>query len=227
MAVNEIESFIKKFYQLWSAGVSAHLDLDTHAGEAWVGLRVKLGHAPPGHHHHLLHPQPFQKHVSPSRQRRRARREAARREKAEEQTVEETVVEDAVKETDVVDVVAEHAAEELTVKASHVVDELCSNAEYSKNILSDENAVKFRVIVKANDSCSNMEVFKRTVRQNFISAEIDIQKQHFEISAFEKVKDQSKFFLKIWNDDKAIESIKNLKSEDILMMQIPKKKPAS
>ena len=27
---------------LWSAGYSAHLDLDSHAGEAWVGLRVVL-----------------------------------------------------------------------------------------------------------------------------------------------------------------------------------------
>ena len=56
MAVNEIESFIKKFYQLWSAGVSAHLDLDTHAGEAWVGLRVQLGPAPGPEHKHSSSP---------------------------------------------------------------------------------------------------------------------------------------------------------------------------
>ena len=73
--------------------------------------------------------------------------EAARRDKAEEavhkQIVEETItVEDAEKETVVV---AEHAAEEL--KASHVVDELCSNAEYSENILSEENSVRYRVLV--------------------------------------------------------------------------------
>ena len=43
MASQEIYSFVEKFHQLWNAGLSAHLDIDTHAGEAWVGLRVKLG----------------------------------------------------------------------------------------------------------------------------------------------------------------------------------------
>ena len=103
------------------------------------------------YHHHNLRPQPFQKPVSPSRQRRRARQEAARRAKAEEavqkETVEETItVKDADKVTVVVDVVADHC-------------------------------------------CSDMEAFKSKVRQNFISADVDIPKQHFEISGYEKVKD--------------------------------------
>ena len=37
----------------------------------------------------------------------------------------------AEKVTVVVDEDADHAAEELTIKANHVVDEVCSNAEYS------------------------------------------------------------------------------------------------
>ena len=92
MVVKELDSFMQKFHQLWSAGVSAHLDLDTHAGRAWVGLRVQLGHAPSSLHHNLPHhfPPPSQKHASPSRQRRRGRREAARKAKAEEATIEET-----------------------------------------------------------------------------------------------------------------------------------------
>ena len=53
MVAREFDSFIQKFHQLWSAGFSAHLDLDTHAGVAWVGLRVQLGH--PGHLYHNLH----------------------------------------------------------------------------------------------------------------------------------------------------------------------------
>ena len=44
MAVTEVDSFVRKFHQLWKAGLTAHLDLDTHAGNAWVGLRVQLGH---------------------------------------------------------------------------------------------------------------------------------------------------------------------------------------
>ena len=86
MSITEIENFVKKFYQLWNAGHTAHLDVDTHAGKAWVGLRVQLGHAP-GPLHHLPHPPIFPAHkktVSPSRQRRSARRAAARLANAEE-----------------------------------------------------------------------------------------------------------------------------------------------
>jgi hypothetical protein len=96
MFVTELDSFLLKFHQLWSAGQSAHLDLETHAGNAWVGLRVQLGHVP-GPPHHQFHP-PFpqyNKQVSPSRQRRRARRSAAQQASkvtTEEETVEETVL---------------------------------------------------------------------------------------------------------------------------------------
>ena len=79
MFVAELDSFVYKFHQLWSAGHSAHLDLDTHAGRAWVGLRVQLGHHAPLHPHHLpdKFPQYSHKKDSPSRQRRRAKRAAA------------------------------------------------------------------------------------------------------------------------------------------------------
>ena len=43
----ELDFFIPKFKQLWKLGLGAHLDVDSHAGQAWVGLRVRLGH-PPG-----------------------------------------------------------------------------------------------------------------------------------------------------------------------------------
>ena len=42
----ELDTFVKKFHQLWHDGITAHLDLDTHAGDAWVGLRVRLGQVP-------------------------------------------------------------------------------------------------------------------------------------------------------------------------------------
>ena len=63
-----------------NSGHTAHLDLDTCAGKAWVGLRVQLGHAPGPPHEQLHHP-PFQhprRRDSPSRMRRRARRAANR-----------------------------------------------------------------------------------------------------------------------------------------------------
>ena len=43
MFVTELDNFVRKFHQLWNDGLTAHLDLDTHAGTAWVGLRVQLG----------------------------------------------------------------------------------------------------------------------------------------------------------------------------------------
>ena len=71
MYVTELDRFIKKFQQLWKAGLTAHLDLDTHAGKAWVGIRAQLGDAPgPAH-------QQVQPHRSPSYLRRQERRRQA------------------------------------------------------------------------------------------------------------------------------------------------------
>ena len=78
MHVTELHSFISKFHQLWEAGVTAHLDLDTHAGQAWVGLRVQLGQSPgPGYQHeHRRFVQPTPPR-SPAYYRRQERRKAA------------------------------------------------------------------------------------------------------------------------------------------------------
>ena len=78
MVVTELDTFLKKFQQLWYGGHSAHLDLECHAGVAWVGVRVQLGPAPGPHHR--VHPQfgPKKKEVSLSRIRRRERRAAER-----------------------------------------------------------------------------------------------------------------------------------------------------
>ena len=59
MLVTELDTFVHKFHQLWNAGYNAHLDLDTRAGVAWVGLRVQLGHVPGPLHHQV--PPPFSK----------------------------------------------------------------------------------------------------------------------------------------------------------------------
>ena len=34
MFITELEIFVKKFPQLWNDGLTAHLDIDTHAGDA-------------------------------------------------------------------------------------------------------------------------------------------------------------------------------------------------
>ena len=66
MSSSEIQSFIDKFHQLRRAGLTAHLDLDTHAGKAWMGLRMVIS---PG--------QKLQKSRNPSYFRRQERRKAA------------------------------------------------------------------------------------------------------------------------------------------------------
>ena len=83
MFITELDSFVRKFHQLWNDGYTAHLDLDTQAGNAWVGLRVNLGHVPGPIHGHVT-PFPHHRHVLLSRLRRRARREAARKNRAAE-----------------------------------------------------------------------------------------------------------------------------------------------
>ena len=79
VASAELNSFISKFYQLWDARYSAHLDIGTHAGQAWVGLRGKLEST--YYRQEMFHPPPppnARKKCGPSRLRRRNRRAAAR-----------------------------------------------------------------------------------------------------------------------------------------------------
>ena len=192
MSVKELDSFVKKFYQLWSAGYSAHLDLESHSGKAWVGLRVQLGHAPPGHLHHPLrpaYPQPhYRKPDSPSRQRRRDRRAAARKSDAEESSKKENaeevdpivIVEKAVHEDNFVDLTRNQeresdqndetlvgAAEEAYVKDMKVSDEVCPDEQYDE----------------VDDSESKREIF--SFKSDF--PEYDIEKQLDEVLQNTKV----------------------------------------
>ena len=43
MVDTELDFFIEKFKQLWKRRAGAHQDIDTHAGQALVGLHVRLG----------------------------------------------------------------------------------------------------------------------------------------------------------------------------------------
>ena len=81
---SELNSFLFKFHQLRKTGATAHLDLDTHAGQAWVML-VPIQHSPA----------PSQRHRSPSYFRQQERRRAARQASDESDKV---VAEDAATE---------------------------------------------------------------------------------------------------------------------------------
>ena len=76
MRKSEVDSFIQKFYQLWKTGATAHLDLNTHAGQAWVGIRVQLGHVPDPVPQESQ-PRPHFKKRSPSYLKRQEKRRAA------------------------------------------------------------------------------------------------------------------------------------------------------
>ena len=76
--------------KLWRSGQDAHLLEETHAGEAWVSLPVKLGHGQDHQHQDSVQPHLPRNRNGPSRQRRRARRAAARQERAVEATVDQS-----------------------------------------------------------------------------------------------------------------------------------------
>ena len=104
---SELQSFLWKFHQLRKSGVTAHLDVDTHAGQAWVGLRVMLG---PIQHQ----PSSSQRHRSPSYFRRQERRRAARQSSDESDKV---VAEDAP--TEVNEVIRKPTIEKNAEEASN------------------------------------------------------------------------------------------------------------
>ena len=79
MCTPALETFVEQFRNLWRSGYDAHLDAHTHAGEAWVNLRVRLGHAQVSHSDFTSN---NRNRNGPARQRRRSRRSAERAAKA-------------------------------------------------------------------------------------------------------------------------------------------------
>ena len=105
---------LSKFKHLWRAGCDAHLDINTHAGQAWVGLHVRLGHAQK-HHHQNLYTNVNKARNGFSRQRRRERRAAQRKQAEEATTNESTEVTEEVIDTNNTEKVA---AEEVDTVSS-------------------------------------------------------------------------------------------------------------
>ena len=59
----KLHYFINTFHQLWKAGETAHLDLETHAGQAWIGIRTPLGYYGQPHQHNSNTPQTHYTHT--------------------------------------------------------------------------------------------------------------------------------------------------------------------
>ena len=140
MATTEVDTFVRKFHQLWKAGLTAHLDLDTHAGNAWVGLRVQLGHVP-GPLHQQVHPHQVRK-VSPSRLRRRERRLAARENVSSVNNTAAATVEVVTpsSEEEHANIVVENTADKATTEKDKQNEESTEKADQSKKETLAENA---------------------------------------------------------------------------------------
>ena len=99
--MEKLNTFINIFHHLWNSGDTAHLDLNTHAGQAWVGIRTPLGYPGQNQQYQQQTPKYHQyskqslNQRSPSYFRRKQRRQAAKA--AEESTTnkEETTAEEA------------------------------------------------------------------------------------------------------------------------------------
>ena len=138
MHSKELESFFLKFNQLWRAGESAKLDLETHAGQAWVGVRVHLGPAHPYQVHVPSH-QEKRTRNSPARERRRAKRLAARQQNGE-------VIEN---------VNVDEAEEAENIESEHVVSDTAvplDEAEKAKENESDKVAEDAAVPVDGGEN---------------------------------------------------------------------------
>ena len=108
----ELNSFVVKFKQLWKSGLNAHLDLDTSAGKAWVGLRLDLGDGLAAPRHQGAHEQKGKD--SPSKERRRERRTLLRKTGTTENHV-KTEYSDEQKTTEEVDELTNDKVKELTI----------------------------------------------------------------------------------------------------------------
>jgi len=148
MAVEaELNTFIVKFKQLWKSGLTAHLDLDSSNGKAWVGLRLHLGDAP-GPDHHSGGGHPVKTHDksrnSPAKQRRRERRAALR--ENENIEVMEKVVKESAFEEKASDGEKEETADEVETEVRD------SSAKEDSETIEIEEKVDDEIVVEVQNS---------------------------------------------------------------------------
>ena len=135
MYVTELDKFIVKLKHLWKSGHDARFNVETHAGQAWVSLHVKLGNVQDHHpQHHQEQPHHHRRRDGPSRQRRRARRAAARKLAAEANEDESESCENNTKVTpeettdvDAVKALAENEDLSIEEMEAEVAEEATSN----------------------------------------------------------------------------------------------------
>ena len=152
MATEEIDKFVRKFKDLWNSGFDAHLDVDAHAGEAWVGLRVRVGRAPG-----VLHPK--SEGYCPARERRRVRRAAARNEQSDRNVKEEPEESDE-----------SIATEEVAVRIDETVQLTQENNDVDDKFTTEEVAKKIEPICQ--ESKTEIMEEDENVEENAVTEEV-------------------------------------------------------
>ena len=164
MATQEIYSFVQKFQQLRSFGYSAHLDIDTHAGNAWVGLCLKLDHVPHTSHQHAYH----QKTFSASRIRRRERRAAAHAVNKHAEEASET--------TNDVEV---NTSEKFIIENAESEDEASENTEYDTPVQESEVNTTEKIII---ENVENKNEVSKNKEGEAVEAEVPVQENEIDPS---------------------------------------------
>ena len=111
-----------------------------------------------------------------------------------------------------------------TEQTDELCDEFCSDKEYVKEALDDENSVIFRFVIKDPDLNKNLEVFENQVKETFLNMKVDQSNQCFIVSGYEQLKDESKLFIKVKDNPKVIAAVRNMKSENTFLRKLPSRK---
>ena len=120
----ELQSFLGKFNHLWYSGFEADLHVRCFAGQAFINLQAGLGHVQPPPPDHAQ-----QKEVSPSRHRRRHRREQERM-KAGKDLAGKAVAEKAIDEQ----IIAE--------KAKAIADKTLADKAIAEQVIAEKHLVE-------------------------------------------------------------------------------------
>ena len=146
--MTELDTFVQKFRQLWKCGHDANLNVESKNGKAWVNLRLCLDDEPGPPHQQVNFPK-FK--TSPSRERRKLRREVARQEDEQARKESEMTIIATEEATDVnvdnVDVKSVEAAEHVPVKA-----DTAENVEEAREETATEVAEKANEVLDNSNS---------------------------------------------------------------------------
>ena len=148
--LQQLNSFITKFVDLWQSGFDASLEVKAHAGEARISLQVGLGQAPPSSQNKPP------KQPGPSRLRRREKRAEARK-SAEKTSRSDLAVE----------------AEQIEVDEAAVIENMTEDTADNSTFLSDQPlAEKDAAEARKGDSAENPAVEKMAEVSSVVNSEI-------------------------------------------------------